>query len=174
MGTLTTLAPKSGAAGQQQYLTFMLNGEMFATAILNVKEIIDYSKPTVVPLMPDYMRGVINLRGSVVPVVDLSRRFDGPPTPISRRTCIVIMEIESDSDLHELGIVVDAVNEVLEIRADQIEPPPAFGTNIRASFLEGMGKVDGRFVIIFNAAKVLSLEDLAAAAQAAPEAMPAL
>lgn len=146
---------------QQQYLTFMLGGEVFAIGILVIKEIIEYGNLTVVPMMPEFIRGVINLRGAVVPVVDLAARFGRKPVQETRRTCIVIIEVEADGERQDVGVVVDAVNAVLEIGQDQIEPPPTFGAKIRSDFIHGMGKVDGRFVIILNVGKVLSMEDLA-------------
>ncbi len=151
---------------QQQYLTFMLGGEMFAIGILVIKEIIEYGNLTEVPMMPAYIRGVINLRGSVVPVVDLSTRFGRKRTELSRRTCIVIIEVASEQETQVVGVVVDAVNEVLEIQADQIEPPPAFGAKIRTDFIRGMGKMDGKFMIILNVDNVLSIDDLALLDQA--------
>jgi purine-binding chemotaxis protein CheW len=144
-----------------QYLTFMLGGETFAIGILAIKEIIEYGNLTEVPMMPDFIRGVINLRGSVVPVVDLSARFGRKGSGITRRTCIVIIEVANGEEKQVLGVVVDAVNEVLEIPQDEIEAPPAFGARIRTDFIRGMGKVDGRFVIILNVDNVLSLDDLA-------------
>jgi purine-binding chemotaxis protein CheW len=154
-------AAAATAADHQQYLTFTLGGEMFAIGILCVKEIIQYGNITAVPMMPDCIRGVINLRGAVVPVVDLARRFWRRGTEAARRTCIVIVEVEGEEGRQDVGVVVDAVSEVLEIRADQIEPAPAFGTRIRTDFIRGMGKINGRFVVIFDVAKVLSLDELA-------------
>lgn len=145
----------------QQYLTFVLSGEMFAIGILNIKEIIEYGSLTEVPMMPEFIRGVINLRGSVVPVVDLSARFARKRTEIGRRTCIVIIEVGNREERQDVGVVVDAVSEVLEIPAGEIEPAPSFGARIRADFISGMGKVNGKFVIILNAHNVLSLDDLA-------------
>ena len=143
-----------------QYLTFLLGGEMFAVGILNVKEIIEYGHLTEIPMMPAFIRGVINLRGSVVPVIDLSARFGGKTTDVSRRTCIVIVEV-SDGDLrHDIGIMVDAVSEVLDIPGSEIEPPPSFGAKIRADFIQGMGKVEGHFVIILNVDRVLSPQEI--------------
>lgn len=148
-----------------QYLTFMLGGEMYAIGILNIKEIIEYGQPTEVPMMPDYVRGVINLRGRVVPVIDLLPRFGRSSTTVSKRTCIVIIDVETEGDLEgerqDIGIVVDSVSEVLQIPASEIEPPPAFGAKIRADFIAGMGKINGRFVIILNVNRVLSVEELA-------------
>ena len=150
-----------------QYLTFLLGGEMFAIAILNIKEIIEYGSLTEVPMMPGFIRGVINLRGSVVPVVDLSVRFGRSRTEVSRRTCIVIIEVENGDEKHDIGVMVDSVSEVLEIPRSEIEPPPAFGAKIRVDFMQGMGKVAGKFVIILNANKVLSVDELSMLGEAA-------
>lgn len=149
------------AEEQNQYLTFQLGGEMFAIGILNIKEIIEYGSLTEVPMMPVFIRGVINLRGAVVPVVDLSARFGRKRTEVTRRTCIVIIEVESEDEKHDVGLVVDSVSEVLEIAAAEIEPAPSFGTLIRSDFIHGMGKVDGKFVIILSVNNVLSMDDLA-------------
>ncbi|MDO9007973.1 MAG: chemotaxis protein CheW [Thiobacillus sp.] len=150
----------SAAQEPQQYLTFMLGGEVFAIGILHIKEIIEYGQLTTVPMMPEFIRGVINLRGAVVPVVDLASRFGGKPSPITRRSCIVILELETDEDTPVIGVVVDAVNEVLEIAGTDIVPPPSFGTRIRTDFIKGMGKVQERFVIILSVDKVLSTDEL--------------
>lgn len=146
---------------QQQFLTFILGGEMFAIGILNIKEIIEYGQLTSVPMMPEFIRGVINLRGSVVPVVDLSSRFGRKPSETTRRTCIVIIETEAGGERQDIGVVVDSVSEVLEIPPTEIEPPPAFGARVRPDFISGMGKVDGRFIIILNIGKVVSVDELA-------------
>ncbi len=145
----------------QQYLTFMLGGEVFAIGILHIKEIIEYGQLTTVPMMPPFIRGVINLRGAVVPVVDLASRFGGKPSQVTRRSCIIILELEVEEATQVIGVVVDAVNEVLEIAGADIEPPPRFGTKIRTDFIAGMGKVQERFVIILNVNKVLSTEEMA-------------
>jgi purine-binding chemotaxis protein CheW len=147
-------------APPSQYLTFSLAGEMFAVGILNVKEIIEYGHLTEIPMMPAFIRGVINLRGAVVPVIDLAARFGGKPTQVARRTCIVILEVADQDNRSDIGIMVDAVSEVLDIPTGEIEPPPSFGAKIRADFISGMGKVAGRFVIILNIAKVLSIEEI--------------
>ena len=144
-----------------QYLTFTLGGEMFAVGILNVKEIIEYGNLTEIPMMPTFIRGVINLRGSVVPVIDLAARFGGNASELGRRTCIVIVEVADGELQHDIGIMVDAVSEVLDIPGSEIEPPPTFGAKIRADFIFGMGKVAGKFVIILNINKVLSIEEIA-------------
>jgi purine-binding chemotaxis protein CheW len=143
---------------QSQYLIFTLSGEAFAIDILHVKEIIEYGQLTEVPMMPDVVRGVINLRGAVVPVIDLSARFRRPPTQVARRTCIVIVELEQEGERHDVGIIVDAVNEVLEIPPADIEPPPSFGTQLRTDFIAGMGKLAGRFVILLDLARALGAE----------------
>jgi len=158
----------------RQYLTFLLGGEMFAIGILNIKEIIEYGSLTEVPMMPEFIRGVINLRGAVVPVVDLSARFGKKRTDITRRTCIVIIEVETDGEKHDVGVVVDSVSEVLEIPAGEIEPAPSFGAKIRADFIQGMGKVNGKFVIILSVNNVLSLDDLALLEHAAVADVPLL
>lgn len=144
----------------QQYLTFMLGGETFAIGILSIKEIIEYGQLTEVPRMPDFIRGVINLRGAVVPVIDLGARFGKQPASVSRRTCVVIIEVEHEGEQQVVGVMVDAVNEVLDISPEQIEPAPNFGANIRADFISGMGKVEGKFVIILNVNHVLSLDEM--------------
>lgn len=144
----------------QQYLTFQLGGEMFAVAILNIKEILEYASLTSVPMMPGFMRGVINLRGRVVPVIDLSARFGRPPTIVGRRTSIVIVEAAAGGDAQDIGIVVDAVCEVLAIADVDIEPGPSFGTKVRSDFISGMGKVDGDFIILLNVANVLSVDEM--------------
>lgn len=162
-------------AEPRQYLTFTLGGEMFAVETLSVKEIIEFGQITTVPMMPPSIRGVINLRGAVVPVVDLACRFGRRSTDLTRRTCIVIVEVEGEGERQDIGVIVDAVSEVLEIQASQIEPAPAFGARIRTDFIHGMGKLDGKFVIILNVNKVLSLDDLALLGQmAGQESMDAL
>ena len=164
---MLSIARQATADEDHQYLTFLLSGEMMAIAILNIKEIIEYGSLTEVPMMPGFIRGVINLRGSVVPVVDLSVRFGRNKTEISRRTCIVIIEVEGDGEKHDIGVMVDSVSEVLEIPRSEIEPPPAFGAKIRVDFIHGMGKVAGKFVIILDANKVLSVDELSMLGQVA-------
>jgi purine-binding chemotaxis protein CheW len=146
----------------QQYLTFTLGGEVFAIGILAIKEILEYEQLTEVPMTPESIRGVINLRGSVVPVIDLSARFGGKRTTVTRRTCIVILEVRSGEEVHVIGVVVDSVSEVLEIPPSEIEPPPSFGATIRTDFIEGMGKVDGKFVILLDIGQVLSVDEISA------------
>ncbi len=165
----------TGGGDTHQYLTFNLGSEMFAVGILNVKEIIEYGNLTEIPMMPSFIRGVINLRGAVVPVVDLAARFtSGKASEVQRRTCIVIVEVTQEDAKHDIGIMVDAVSEVLEIGVKDIEPPPSFGAKIRADFIAGMGKVSGKFVIILQIDRVLSVDEMAVLANVAaanPEAL---
>jgi purine-binding chemotaxis protein CheW len=170
MSSLLQLGPKIGMAkasaatvsDQKQYLTFMLGGEMFSLSILSIKEIIWYANLTEVPMMPACIRGVINLRGAVVPVLDLSNRFGKPSTPVIKSTCIVIVEVPTgvEGEHQNMGIVVDSVQAVLEIPSNEIEPAPSFGANIRSEFIDGIAKVSGKFVILLNVAKVLSMEEI--------------
>ncbi|MBI5659644.1 MAG: chemotaxis protein CheW [Nitrosomonadales bacterium] len=155
-----------GEEEQGQYLTFLLGEEMFAIPILNIKEIIEYGTLTTVPMMPEFIRGVINLRGSVVPVVDLSVRFGRKAAAATKRTCIVIIEIESEDEKQDVGVVVDSVSEVLEIQHSDIEQAPSFGARVRSDFIRGMGKIAGRFVIILDVNRVLSIDEMAMLGQA--------
>jgi purine-binding chemotaxis protein CheW len=147
-------------ADQNQFLTFTLSGEVYAIEILSIREIIDYGDLTTVPMMPDFIRGVINLRGSVVPVVDLAARFGDQPAAITKRSGIIIIELADGESTINIGVVVDGVNAVLEIPPGDIEPPPSFGARIRTDFIRGMGKVDGKFLVLLDVAKVLSVDEL--------------
>lgn len=146
---------------QQQYLTFILGDEMFAIGILSIREIIEYGFVTDVPMTPPFIRGVLNLRGAVVPVVDLAVRFGRQARENSKRTCIVIVDIETPNGSQQMGVVVDAVSEVLEIPDADIEPPPEFGARIRNDFIKSMGKINGKFVVILDLNRVLSVEEVA-------------
>lgn len=172
MGQLIKVENADNAPETRQYLTFTLAGEHFAVGTLSVKEIIEYGQLTTVPMVPPSIRGVINLRGAVVPVIDLGARFGKQQTQVGRRTCIVILEVEQDDTQQVLGVVVDAVNEVLEIAPADIEPPPAFGAHIRTDFIQGMGKVAGKFVILLDIGRVLSVDELAALTSAADVLVP--
>ena len=153
-------APAGAQSKSSQFLTFALAGEVYAIDILNIKELIEYGNLTPVPMMPDYIAGVMNLRGSVVPVIDLAARFGTEPIEITKRTSIVVVEVSDRDTESEIGIVVDLVNEVIDIVAEDIEPPPAFGAHIRADFIAGMGKIDGRFLILLDVSNVLSIDEL--------------
>lgn len=157
------------SADHTQYLTFMLGGEVFAIGILAIKEIIEYSGLTVVPMMPDCIRGVINLRGAVVPVMDLMARFGKESGAVTKRTCIVIVEIEAAGEQQVIGVIVDSVNAVVEIASSEIEPAPSFGARIHSDFIEGMGKINGRFIILLNVDRVLSSDEMAALGDASGE-----
>jgi len=144
-----------------QYLTFALGEEVFAVDIRTVREIIQYGAMTTVPLMPDFVRGVINLRGAVVPVIDLHARFGRPAATVGQKTCIVIFDAMRDGERVELGLLVDSVSEVVEIPAQQIEPPPSFGVAVRRDFIHGMGKLANRFVIILAPDKAFDVDEMA-------------
>lgn len=142
-------------AASAQYLSFMLGQDMFAMGILAVREILEYAGVTPVPQMPPSISGVINLRGTAVPVLDLARRLGREPSAIGKRTCIIVLEVEGDDGPFVIGILVDAVNAVLEILATDIEPAPRFGA-VTADLLNGIGKVQGRFVLLLNVRHVVS------------------
>jgi purine-binding chemotaxis protein CheW len=155
-----------------QYLTFMLAQEQFAIGILGIKEIIEYQGVTEVPMMPPCVRGVINLRGAVVPVVDLLARFGRPSSPVTKRTCVVIVEAACGAEERQvMGLLVDAVNEVLDIAAADIEPPPAFGARVRSDFIHGVGKVRGKFVLLLDVDRALSIDEIASLAETAADAV---
>jgi purine-binding chemotaxis protein CheW len=162
----TAAASSARRHDQNQYLTFVLGRETFAIGILRIKEILEYEAPTDVPLMPAFIRGIVNLRGAVVPVIDLCARFGKSSAEVSKKTCIVILETTSGQDTQVLGVVVDAVNEVLEIPDANIEPAPSFGSSVRTDFIEAMGKVRDKFVIILNVNNVLSLDEMETIASA--------
>ncbi|HTY42411.1 MAG TPA: chemotaxis protein CheW [Thermoanaerobaculia bacterium] len=179
------MMPMSAAArtpDRAQFLTFSLAGGEFAIAVLNVREIIEHETVTRVPSTPAFVRGVINLRGSVVPVVDLARKFGMPESAVTKRTCIVIVEVDSDGGRLVLGVLADAVNQVVEFRPEEIEPAPSFGAPVRVDYLRGLGKLGDGFVLILDTDKVLSTSELAdvaaapaesASAEAKPAARPA-
>ena len=144
-----------------QYLTFTLGDEVFAMDIRSVREIIQYGAMTAVPLMPEFVRGVINLRGAVVPVIDLQSRFGREVAQVGKKTCIIIFDASRDGEKMELGLLVDAVSEVIEISNAHIEPPPQFGASIRRDFIRGMGRVGGGFIVILEPERALDIEDMA-------------
>jgi purine-binding chemotaxis protein CheW len=147
----------TASVDRTQFLSFVLVGEEYAVEILRVKEIIEYDNLTRVPAMPPAVRGVINLRGRVVPVVDLALRFGLPQSTITPRTCIVMVEIGTGDNALVMGIIADAVSEVLDLTIEQIQPPPSFGTSVGAEFLDGMAETTGRkFVMLLNVDRALS------------------
>ncbi|HWP22559.1 MAG TPA: chemotaxis protein CheW [Candidatus Binatia bacterium] len=157
------MSEKKNRADPSQYLTFHLAGEEYAIGILHVKEIIAYGAVTVVPQTPAFVRGVINLRGSVVPVVDLALKFGLSASPVTHRTCIIIVEVRLDGEPTIMGIIADSVSQVVELSADDILPPPPFGTRVKLDFLRGMGKAGAHFLLILDVDRVLSSAELGAA-----------
>ncbi|HKK72660.1 MAG TPA: chemotaxis protein CheW [Candidatus Krumholzibacteria bacterium] len=149
------------ATTSQQYLTFRLAGETFALAIAKVREVLEHRTLTKLPQTPATVRGVINLRGHVVPVVDLNLRFGNRETETTVDTCIVITEVEIDGTVAHIGALVDAVDEVFELEDDRIEPPPRMGLNLDTSYVRGMGKRDDDFVIVLDADRVFDARDAA-------------
>jgi purine-binding chemotaxis protein CheW len=143
-----------------QYLTFRLDGEAFATGIARVREVLEYTPVTRVPRTPDYMLGVINLRGNVVPVVDLRLQFGMAINAPTVDTCIIIIEVMVDGEATVLGALADSVQEVIELKPEQLEPAPALGTRVQNRFIRAIGKLGDHFVIVLNMERVFSLEEL--------------
>ncbi len=152
-----------------QYLTFTLDEEVFAVEISKVREVLDFTAITKVPQTPDFMRGVINLRGSVVPVVDTKLKFGMPATEQKVNTCIVIMEVTLDEETLVLGALADSVQEVFELDPAHIEPAPKIGTQLKTDFIKGMGKRDDNFIIILNIDRIFSTEELSLVQEAGSE-----
>jgi purine-binding chemotaxis protein CheW len=144
----------------RQYLTFRLGEEVFGLDVGKVREILDFTTITKVPRTPEFMRGVINLRGSVVPVVDMRVKFGMSATEKTVNTCIIVAEVELDGDTTVLGALVDSVQEVFELEPSQIEPAPRIGTKLNTEFIKGMGKRDERFIILLDVDKAFSAEEL--------------
>ncbi len=157
------MGTEPAAVEQSQYLTFRLAGEEYAIGILRVKEILEYGIITKVPQTPPSIPGVINLRGSVVPVVDLAGKFGLPPSPVTKRTCIIIVEADLDGTRTVMGVLADAVSQVMDLAPEDIEPPPTFGTAVRVDYLQGMGKLGKKFVLLLNVDRILSAPELLAA-----------
>jgi len=144
----------------RQYLTFKLGEEVFGLDVGKVREILDFTTITKVPRTPEFMRGVINLRGSVVPVVDMRVKFGMSATEKTVNTCIIVAEVELEGDTIVLGALVDSVQEVFELEPGQIEPAPRIGTKLKTEFIKGMGKRDERFIILLDVDKAFSAEEL--------------
>lgn len=145
---------------QTQYLTFVVGEEEYGVRILRAKEIIEYGVVTTIPNAPPFIRGVINLRGSVVPVVDLAVKFGGAPLAPTKRSCVVVVEVERDGLQTVMGIVADRVTQVAELPEDAIEPAPSFGTGVRTDWLLGLGRTDRRFILLLNTDRVLTDLDI--------------
>lgn len=161
------------AVEQEQYLTFLLAGEEYAIGILKVKEIIEYDTVTTVPKTPNWVRGVINLRGAVVPVVDLGLKFGLEERPVTKTTCIVIVERQVEGQSMLMGVMADAVSQVMDIAAGDVQEVPAFGTRIKVDYLQGMAQLGKKFVLLLDIDKVLSadeVQDLTAVATKLSEA----
>jgi purine-binding chemotaxis protein CheW len=165
--TAATGGPAAGGDAPAQYLTFWLGEEVFGMDIRTVREIIQCGPMTTLPLMPDFVRGVINLRGAVVPVIDLNARFGRPVAKIGKKSCIVIFDAVRAGERTELGLLVDAVSEVIKIGAAQIEPAPDFGSTVRRDFIRGVGKVAQRFVILLEPDRALDVREMAALCETA-------
>ena len=146
-----------------QYLTFFLAGEEYAISILQVTDIIECGTVTRVPGTPPWIRGVHNLRGTVVPVIDLAIKFGLPPTEVTRRTCIVIVELRADDETLIMGVMADSVHQVVDFTTEQIQPPPAFGPRVNVDCLLGMASTSGKFVLLLNIDRVFSSDEIVAA-----------
>ena len=156
---MTASAPRPEE--QQQYLSFHLAGEEYGVEILSIREVVEYQRLTPVPTTPDWVRGVMNLRGTVVPVLDLGAKLQRQPTQVEKLTCIVIFEVDLDGEATPVGVMIDRVGRVLELTADEIQEPPAFGSPVRPELLEGIGMVDEAPIAILNIQKVLTEDELA-------------
>ena len=155
----------AGITDTVQYLTFKLSDEVFALDVAKVREILEITNITKIPQTPDFMRGVINLRGSVVPVIDMRLKFGMSPTEQTVNTCIIVVEVSMDGDITVLGALADSVQEVVEMEPDSIEAAPHIGTKLNTDFIRGMGKVDSRFVMILDIDRVFSSDELSDLAQ---------
>src|SRR5271154_2282998 len=146
----------------RQYLTFKLGDEVFATDVAKVREVLDFTTITKIPRTPDFMSGVINLRGNVVPVVDLRLCFEMSKTEKTVNTCIVVVEMLLDGESAVIGALADSVEEVIDLEPDQIQPAPKIGTKIRTDFIKGMGKRDAHFIMILDIDRIFSADELSA------------
>ena len=148
------------SAQTSQYLTFKLENEIFSLGIDQVREVLEFDRVTKVPQTPDMMRGVINLRGSVVPVIDLKLKFGMGKTQKTVSTCVIIVELDLDGETTLIGALADSVQEVIDLEKSQIEPPPKIGTRLNTELIRGMGKRDDEFIIILEIEKVFTLDEL--------------
>jgi purine-binding chemotaxis protein CheW len=155
------------STGVQQFLTFIVSGESYGIGILSIKEILEYGHVTPVPMMPNFIAGVINLRGSVVPVINMANRFQVPPVAYDNKTSVIVIEVNDGDETLEVGIIVDRVNEVLELKPEMISLAPKFGAKIRTDFIHSMGKLDNEhFIILLDVDCVLSINELSIIKQA--------
>ncbi len=144
----------------RQFLTFHVGSEAYGIEVNNVREVIEYEEVFRIPAVPGYISGVINLRGEVVPVIDLAYRFFHRTSEITKLSCIVIVEVESGNEVMLIGFVIDAINAVLDLPGNSIEPTPSFGAKIRSEFISGVGKVNDKFIILLHVNKVLDIDEL--------------
>ena len=158
---------ESQPVGTGQYLTFALGEEDFAIAIGKVREVLDYTNVTKVPRAPEFLRGVINLRGSVVPVIDLRMSLNMGTADKAMDGCVVIVDVTVEGETIQMGALADAVQEVVDIESSQISPPPRLGTKVNTEFIQGMGKRGDSFLMILDIDKVLSMDDMAGVASTA-------
>ena len=143
-----------------QFLTFSLDKECFAVGVEHVREVLEKTSITRVPKTPEYMQGVINIRGNVVPVIDLRSKLGLPVIADTLDTCIIVTEIELEDDMLVLGLLVDSVDEVVEIKPEDIEPAPHMGHQIDTTYIKGIGKRDERFIIILKSEKIFDTDEM--------------
>lgn len=155
-----------------QYLSFFLGGEAYAIGILRVREILEYQTPTRVPQTPPSIRGVINLRGRVVPIVDLALKFGLPPTEATKWTCIIVVETSIAGETAVMGVLADSVSEVIDLPPSDIEAPPSFGTRVKVDYLQGMGRAGQKFMLLLDIDRVLSAEETAVASSVPAASVP--
>jgi purine-binding chemotaxis protein CheW len=165
----TTTSPDKDST---QFLSFFLGGEAYAIGILRVREILEYQPPTRVPQTPPSIRGVINLRGRVIPIVDLALKFGLPPTQATKWTCIIVVETVIGGETAVMGVLADSVNEVTDLAPSEIEAAPSFGTRVKVDYLRGMGRTGQRFILLLDIDRVLSAEETAVGNAVSPEAVP--
>ena len=151
----------SSTVSSQQYVTFSLGEELFGVVVSRTREILSLTPVTKVPQTPEYLLGVINLRGQVVPVVDMRLKLGLSAGAETEDTCIIVLDVLVDGETITVGALADAVREVLDIRSDQIEPPPRLGTRLNTEFINGMGKVDEQFMILLNIDKIFNSDEFA-------------
>ena len=162
------------ASNANQYLTFTLDNEQYAIGVAKVREVLEHTKITKLPRTAEFMKGIINLRGAGVPVIDLRLKFGLPETPITKDTSIIVMEVESLDGSVVVGALADAVHEVVDIEEDAIEPAPRFGTRLSAEFIKGVGKKDELFIILLDIDRIFNAEEISVLAVGKEEAASAV
>jgi purine-binding chemotaxis protein CheW len=167
------MASTTSEQNSTQYLSFLLGGEAYAIGILRVREILEYQPPTRVPQTPPSIRGVINLRGKVIPIVDLAVKFGMPPTEATKWTCTIVVETSIGGETAVMGVLADAVNEVIDLLPSDIEEPPSFGTRVKVDYLRGMGRAGQKFILLLDIDRVLSADETAVGNLVAATSVPA-